>query len=145
MEGAFVAVHRLIGLLRFKEDWQRQTSGLSARELYVLEHIGEGEREYRFNEFAEQHAIKPSTLTGIVSRLERSGLLLRQRDASDRKAVYLTCTEKGQAVVEGHMAEDHAFITNLLTRLTAAEGREFIRLTVKLTAPENDPALFTVK
>ncbi|MDR3561164.1 MAG: MarR family winged helix-turn-helix transcriptional regulator [Negativicutes bacterium] len=144
MEGTMTAVHQLIRLLRFKEEWQQGTSGLTARELYVLEHVGEGEGkgEYRFNEFAERHGIKPSTLTGIVTRLEKGGLLVRRRDAVDRKAVYLGCTARGRAMVARHMAEDRAFTANLLGRLTPAEGREFVRMVEKMTAPGTDARLF---
>ncbi len=39
--------------------------------------------------------LSPSTLVGIVDRLERKGLVRRDRSTSDRRQVYITITPKG--------------------------------------------------
>lgn len=40
------------------------------------------------------------TMTGILSRLEKRGLVDRVRDESDRRRIHVTVTERGRAVLE---------------------------------------------
>lgn len=125
------SLHRLIGIFKFKEEWQFEVTGLSARELFVLEHLSE--EQIRFNEFAERHNIKPSTLTGVIDRLERKQLVVRQPGPLDRKAKYLAITELGQNLVRQHIKEDKVFFNNLLGRLDGVEQLCFIKLVDQLT------------
>ncbi|MFI6821853.1 MarR family winged helix-turn-helix transcriptional regulator [Micromonospora sp. NPDC050187] len=45
---------------------------------------------------AERCFVRPATLTGIVDTLERDGLVVRQRDETDRRAVRLAITPAGR-------------------------------------------------
>jgi DNA-binding MarR family transcriptional regulator len=40
--------------------------------------------------------VHPSTLTGILKRLERQGLIRRRRDPKDRRRTFIGVTEKGR-------------------------------------------------
>jgi DNA-binding MarR family transcriptional regulator len=40
--------------------------------------------------------LDPSTLVGVLDRLEKKGLIRRQRSQDDRRQVYLTATEAGR-------------------------------------------------
>lgn len=44
--------------------------------------------------------LSPSTVVGIVDRLEEKGLVRRERDTRDRRNVYVTVTEAGQVLVD---------------------------------------------
>jgi len=44
--------------------------------------------------------LSPSTVVGIVDRLEVKELVRRERDKRDRRNVYVTITTKGQALVD---------------------------------------------
>lgn len=67
------------------------------------------------------------TMTGIVDRLESSGLVERRRDSQDRRVISVYLTEKGRALqkVLPPLSDD----TNdeAVTGLTEAETREFTR------------------
>lgn len=128
----FHILHQLIHLFKKKEDQQLERTGLSAKELYVLEHIRE-ENPWRFNDFAENYRLKPSTLTGIVERLEKKGLARRGRDKVDRKAVYLYSTSQGKDVVKQHMKEDGLFFSSMLLPLDAEEKMQFISSVKRIT------------
>lgn len=43
--------------------------------------------------------LSPSTIVGILDRLEEKSLIFRQRDNKDRRLVYIQATEKGKKVV----------------------------------------------
>ena len=130
---AFHILHQLIHRFKSKEERQLEQTGLSGRDLYVLEHIRE-DNPWRFNDFAENYRIRPSTLTGIVERLEKKKFLLRERATDDRKAVYLKPTPEGKRLLDEHIAEDHAFFDALLSPLTPKEQQKFLSLCQKITA-----------
>jgi DNA-binding MarR family transcriptional regulator len=130
---SFQILHRLIHLFKVKEERQLERTGLSARELYVLEHIRE-DNPWRFNDFAENYRIKPSTLTGIVERLEKKGLVKRERDEEDRKAVFLHCTSQGKEIVQKHIEEDQLFFRSM----NPEEEEQFLSLVKRITDTEFD-------
>lgn len=130
---AFHILHQLIHRFKSKEERQLEQTGLSGRDLYVLEHIRE-DNPWRFNDFAENYRIRPSTLTGIVERLEKKNFLLRERATDDRKAVYLKPTPEGKRLIDEHIAEDHAFFDALLSPLAPTEQQQFLSLCQKITA-----------
>lgn len=45
---------------------------------------------------AKEVQLSAATVTGIIDRLERGGLIQRDRDTADRQKVYLRLTPKGQ-------------------------------------------------
>lgn len=139
MNDSFI-LHQLIRLFKTKEEQQLERTGLSGKELYVLEHIRE-DNPWRFNDFAENYHIRPSTLTGIVDRLEKKDLLKRKRDKEDRKAVYLYCTSQGKEIVKKHIEEDQIFFDAMLSGLVPEERLQFINLVKRIT----DNASFTDK
>ena len=50
-------------------------------------------------EIAKKVHVSPSTLVGILDRLEAKGLVERQRASEDRRLVYVTPTEAGRSLV----------------------------------------------
>nr|WP_221773408.1 MarR family winged helix-turn-helix transcriptional regulator [Ruficoccus amylovorans] len=50
-------------------------------------------------ELSEEVFLSPSTLVGIIDRLEAHGLIARRRSVRDRRKVRLDLTEKGSALV----------------------------------------------
>ena len=73
--------------------------------------------------------LHPSTLTGILKRLERAGLVARRADPADRRRALLVLTPRGQAVdaVRGGTVE--AGVRRALARLSpraVAAAREVL-------------------
>jgi len=48
---------------------------------------------------AKRIHLSPSTLVGVLDRLENKGLIQRDRSADDRRLVWVTATEEGRALV----------------------------------------------
>jgi DNA-binding MarR family transcriptional regulator len=46
-------------------------------------------------ELARRCWVRPATLTGVIDTLERGGLVRRERDAVDRRVVWLALTDEG--------------------------------------------------
>jgi DNA-binding MarR family transcriptional regulator len=74
-------------------------------------------------QLAEILHVHPSTLTGILKRLERQGLLARRTDPRDRRRALLGLTAKGrrlESVAEGTI---EGAVRVALARLPAAKAR----------------------
>jgi len=60
--------------------------GLSSTDFIVLWKVKK-KGVYRATDIAKEMGITPSTITGILDRLEKKGLLLRIHDSKDRRSV----------------------------------------------------------
>ena len=69
-------------------------AGLTPPQFYVLATIGYA-GGLPFGEIGAKMMVTVSNLTGIVDRLEEKKLAVRQRDATDRRVVYVVLTDKG--------------------------------------------------
>lgn len=85
----------------------------------------------RQSELAERLAVEPPTVTKVVRGLERAGLVARQRDAEDARAVRVGLTPQGRAlrqpVEEVWLAAERA----TLRRLDPSE-RDLLRRSLRL-------------
>lgn len=108
----------------------RELSVPRGRVLGVMAHALPG--RVRMGDLSAALGVTPRNVTTIVDGLEREGLLTRQPDPSDRRAILLELTEKGRAQVQQlsglqHDLAEHMFCTlnpdercalfTLLTRL----------------------------
>ncbi|MCP4155029.1 MAG: MarR family transcriptional regulator [bacterium] len=49
----------------------------------------------KLNELGKKAGLEPSTMTGLIDRMERDGLVCRTNDPNDRRAHLISLTEKG--------------------------------------------------
>ena len=98
----------------------------------------------------EPHALHPTDLydatmvtsgamTGRIDRLQQSGLVERERDPEDRRAVRVRLTEKGLALIDAVITEHVANETAVLEGLTRKEQRTLADLLGKLLATLPEP------
>lgn len=80
---------------------------LTATQYIVLARLWE-EDGISLSELGERLYFDNPTLTGIVDRMERDGLLQRQRDEDDRRVVKVHLTAKGRTLYHdiGYLAEE---------------------------------------
>ena len=74
-------------------------------------------------ELARILRVHPSTLTGLVKRLSRRGLLLRSPDPADARRALLTLTSKGEAVDGERHGTVEAAVTSALDALSPCDVR----------------------
>lgn len=70
---------------------------------------------------ASQLRVTPPTITGIVDRLVRQGLVVRQEDPSDRRLVRHCLTERGLEVVGELERTGRVYLEGVLRQLTPAQ------------------------
>ncbi len=67
--------------------------------------------------------LHPSTLTGVLQRLERRGFLTRRVDGSDRRRVHLDLTDRGRAATRPLRGSVEDAVTQVLGREDPREVR----------------------
>ncbi|SEM78313.1 DNA-binding transcriptional regulator, MarR family [Paenibacillus sp. OV219] len=74
----------------------------------------------------------PAAITTLLDRMERGGLVVRNRDESDRRIVWVTTTEKGQVETVRGVAIRDAYITEALDRISSHNQQLLVYLLGKV-------------
>lgn len=115
---------------------RRGTLGeLTLRQLGVLEslhHLG----PLRQGQISAKLLKSGGNITLVVDNLEKRGLVQRQRDAEDRRAVVVSLTAAGQELISGIFPAHVADIVAEMSALTAEEQQTLGRLCRKLGKQE---------
>lgn len=113
--------HRLLAAL----DEALADLGLSAGEINVLACFG-GTRGRTVRELVAATAQRPSTLTGVLDRLERRELVVRTTNPADRRSILVRLTPVGRThatrVTEAFAALERRLPADDVRRLLAALG-----------------------
>lgn len=88
---------------------------------------------------ATAFGVDKSTMSPVIFRLERRGLIRREVLASDRRRHALFLEEAAEATYLAVRKKVQAFEQSIAARLTAAEQRELARLLVKLQGLAAEP------
>lgn len=73
--------------------------GITTPQLIILKQI-EGGEAVTVSQLAKQVSLKQATVTDILNRLERKGLVQRQKDTGDRRRVLIRETDTGKKLLE---------------------------------------------
>jgi MarR family transcriptional regulator, lower aerobic nicotinate degradation pathway regulator len=84
------------------------------------------------NELARLLGLDKSSVTGLVDRAERRGLVMRVPSTADRRAVLVRLTDRGRSLASAGAARFNADISLLLERLPAADRGALSRLISRL-------------
>ncbi len=94
----------------------RATLALNVRQRLVIQALGlEGGRPIAA--IGQQLGLTPSTMTGLVDRLEAQGFLRREPHPSDRRATVLRLTRKGETAYRRELIFYRALVDETLSAL----------------------------
>jgi MarR family transcriptional regulator for hemolysin len=105
-----------------------QAFGLTVPQYLALETIARLGPNATMGEVGEAIQLPPSSMTGIVDRLVRDGLVERGTLANDRRAVASTITPAGQTLVATVQRRKHEDLTAMLEGLSEADLSDFVRV-----------------
>ena len=114
------AIH-LLRRLRASDD----ASGLSAPQLSVLSVLVFGGR-MTLSRLAAVEQVRPPTMTRLIAQLAGGGLVRREPDPTDRRKIWIECTELGRRLMLEGRARRVAVLEADLRDLPEVE---FVRLT----------------
>jgi DNA-binding MarR family transcriptional regulator len=105
--------------------------GLTGPQLSVLK-ILEATGDLSLTELSERMSAKNSTITGIVDRMERDGLVVRDRSSTDRRVVLIRATAKGQELARSVPVSAMELLTSALASLDGRDRQELTRIVLAL-------------
>jgi DNA-binding MarR family transcriptional regulator len=105
-------------------------SGLSRAAASVLVTLRD-EGPQRVTALATHENVTQPTMSTLIRRLERRGLVVRKSDAADRRACLVEVTDEGRVVMRARELARSRWLAEQLSTLSAAE-REQVALTLKL-------------
>jgi DNA-binding MarR family transcriptional regulator len=85
-------------------------------------------------DLARRVAVTEKTITGIVDRLERDGLVLRERDPADRRVIHVRLSTAGKALFAEVDAQITRRLETLLGLVDPADRRQLIKILEKVEA-----------
>ncbi len=95
-------IRRIMRAIDVKSHRLARERGVTRAQLLSLRSIGR-ETTTNATELAAQFHLSPSTVVGILDRLESKGYIERARDEADRRIVNVVITESGREFLEGVM------------------------------------------
>ena len=122
----------------------RATLELNVRQRLVIQSLGlEGRGSMAA--IGQQLGLTPSTMTGLVDRLEEQGFLRRERHPRDRRATLLRLTRRGESAYRREIDFYRALVEETLSELGADAKRLVLAALAHLgrrtTAAESDRLL----
>ncbi|OBK90552.1 MarR family winged helix-turn-helix transcriptional regulator [Mycolicibacter sinensis] len=117
-EGLHRSLSKLFSILRRGEiSGGEKTGELTLAQLSILITLLD-RGPIRMTELAAHERVRTPTTTVAIRRLEKIGLVKRSRDPSDLRAVLVDITEEGLASHRQSLANRHAALAAMLSRLT---------------------------
>jgi DNA-binding MarR family transcriptional regulator len=126
-------------LIEFYErfsSWEQgvvRETGLTLPQMHTLEIIG-ATGNLRMKEVAEKMGVTTGSLTVLVDRLVRAGLVERKPDAKDRRSIRVGLTPDGQKHFEGHHLLHLQLSQDIAGALTPEEAERFPVMLTKIMA-----------
>lgn len=95
---------------------ERPTLGLNVRQRLVIQSLGQ-DAGRPIAAVSQQLGVTPSTMTGLVDRLEEQGFVRRESHPSDRRATLLRLTRKGESAYRREVDFYRALVDETLSEL----------------------------
>jgi DNA-binding MarR family transcriptional regulator len=102
-----------------KSHMEEALAPLTESQLNVLEFLlARGKEPLKPSDLLEFLETTPAAVTTLLDRMEKNGLIERERDEKDRRIVWIRVTEKGKAECERGIAVREAFFDSHLDRIS---------------------------
>ncbi|MEK8130366.1 MarR family transcriptional regulator [Paenibacillus filicis] len=122
----------LVIVVRHARKWAA-SSGLSRQQMVLL-HTLFVNNGATVGELAEELELSASATTLSVNRLEQMGLVVRQRDGTDRRVVRLQLSESAKGLTAEMWSCKREILKQLMGGLDSQEQEQFVRLLRKMTS-----------
>lgn len=120
------ALRKVVRFLRLADREAEATTGLSAAQLFILHSLAEAPSE-SMSELAERTMTDPSSVSTVIDRLVRRGLVKRIRSREDLRRFTLRLSPIGQRVIRTAPRAPQELIAKSLAALPSAERTVVLR------------------
>lgn len=111
--------------------WENLLLNSSKNELFVLWMLYR-QGEVNMSQLAEYMNVPLNTATGIISRMEKRQLVIRQRSEQDKRIVTVCMSEKGSAQIRAVMKECLYYAGKITEAFSAEEMDLFMKMLLKV-------------
>ena len=125
-------IHRTHEMLKMCEDQVSREYKLTTERYLVLVTIKYLDGPVRPTDIAQWLGRSPNSVSMIVDRMVKAGLLRRVRARKDRRVVWLTITSKGETALKPAVMASLKFIQNILSQVSYDDRHTLMRLLDKL-------------
>ena len=138
-EAAFRSLLKTLGLLKRVMEPYFARFGISASQWGVLVTLHRSEQEegrsaLRLTDLGDRLIVRPPSVTGVVDRLQRMGLVARTASADDHRAKDVRLTPPGRELVRKVLEHHPEQVRSAFEGLSAPEQTELRRLLDGLSA-----------
>lgn len=105
--------------------------GLTGPQLTVIKLL-EGFGDLSLSSLSERISAQNSTVTGIIDRMEREGLVRRERSKTDRRVVYIRLSDAGSKLAKKITVEPMEILRSTLATLDERDAKDLLRILTKL-------------
>ena len=119
-DGIAAAIRHIVRAVDLHSRWLVEEHGLTGPQIATLRAAYRLERSST-GELARAVQLSHPTITGILDRLERKGLIVRRRGERDRRSVFVTVTPEGTHALGGVPSVLHARFRQELGKLPVWE------------------------
>jgi DNA-binding MarR family transcriptional regulator len=92
-------IRRVFQILNEQSQRIKQETGLTGPQLWAIRVIHE-KGPINISDIAKRMYLHPTTVLGIIDRLEANGFVLRNRSKEDRRVIWLELTKDGKGLVQ---------------------------------------------
>ena len=110
-----------------------QGRGISGGKFGVLIILYQRKEDLAPSELARLAGVTRATISMMLARMKRDGLITEEADAQDGRQKHIRLTEAGLSLMEEILPAHYQRVSALMGRLTESEQEELIRLLGKLT------------
>jgi DNA-binding MarR family transcriptional regulator len=125
-------LYRLMKRLRRAQAQRLAPAGLTPAQERALRMISRSAGPPRMTELADELGIVPRSLTNVIDSLEEAGLVRREIDPRNRRAILLHLTERGAAIRDEMRSARRAAAEELLAPLSDADRQTLTRLLTQI-------------
>jgi DNA-binding MarR family transcriptional regulator len=120
--------------------------GISSAQLFVLERLAQAKDPLSIGDLAERTLTHQSSVSVVVQKLERQGLVQRERAQDDARRVELSLTPAARQLLRKAPEAAQDKIINAVARLPATRRKQMAQFLAELAdavgAPETPAMLF---
>lgn len=98
-DSVLIALRKIIQAIEMNSKKLVKRVGLTGPQLVILQEIARS-GELTAGEIARAVSVSQATVTGILERMEKRGLLARQRSESDKRRIMVSITQPGRQILD---------------------------------------------
>lgn len=128
---AFVVLMKATKIIEDMLKKEISTYGINLSEFAVLEalyHKG----ELTVQQICQKVLINSGSMTYVIDKLVKKGLLNRKTSAGDRRVYYIQLTNEGRTFMDDIFPKHEAFISDIFSSLSEEEQERFITMMKKV-------------